>query len=309
MSLQVIITAPVHPFLVETLKEKGFDVMYEPTITYAGLEAVIASAHGLIVTTRIKVDAALIERAVNLKWIGRLGSGMELIDVPYALSKGIQCESSPEGNCTTVGEHALGLLLSLMNRIHSSYDEIKIGKWIRDNNRADELTGKRVGIIGLGNTGNAFAKVLAGFDVEILAHDIYKTNFEADRIKSVSLSTIQEQAEVISLHLPLTQLTFHYANATFFSNCKKRPYFISTCRGQVTETQAVLGALQNNQLRGAGLDVMENEQLAIYSDQEKQVLSTLLAQPNFLATPHIAGYSHEAYLKMAKIILEKIGII
>lgn len=309
MSLQVIITAPVHPFLVETLKEKGFDIVYVPTITYEGLEAVIANAHGLIVTTRIKVDAALIDRAANLKWIGRLGSGMELIDVLYAQSKGIQCESSPEGNCTTVGEHALGLLLSLMNRIHSSFDEIKMGKWIRDNNRADELTGKKVGIIGLGNTGNAFAKVLSGFDVEILAHDIYKTNFETDRIKSVSLSTIQEQADVISLHLPLTPLTFHYANATFFDNCKKRPYFISTCRGQVTETQAVLSALQNNQLRGAGLDVMENEHLAIYTDQEKQLLGALIAHPNFIATPHIAGYSHEAYLKMAKIILEKIGII
>jgi D-3-phosphoglycerate dehydrogenase len=309
MALQVIITAPVHPFLLETLKEKGYEVVYEPAISYAGLEALIANAHGLIITTSIKVDAALIDKAINLKWIGRLGSGMELIDVPYALGKGIQCESSPEGNCTTVGEHALGLLLSLMNRIHSSYDEIKMGKWIRDNNRADELTGKKVGIIGLGNTGNAFAKVLAGFDVEILAHDIYKTNFETDRIKSVSLSTIQEQAEVISLHLPLTPLTFHYANATFFANCKKRPYFISTCRGQVTETQAVLGALQNNQLRGAGLDVMENEQLAGYTDQEKQVLGALIAQPNFIATPHIAGYSQEAYLKMAKIILEKIGII
>lgn len=309
MALQVIITAPVHPFLLETFKEKGYELIYNPTISYAGLQDLIATAHGLIVTTRIKVDANLLDNATQLKWIGRLGSGMELIDTGYAKSKNIQCESSPEGNCTTVGEHALGLLLSLMNRIHSAYDEIKLGNWIRDANRADELTGKKVGIIGLGNTGNAFAKVLAGFDVQILAHDIYKTNFETDRIKSVSLSTIKEEAEVISLHLPLTDLTFHYADNSFFEGCKRQPYFISTCRGQVTETQAVLNALQNKQIRGAGLDVLENEHLAAYNAQEKQVLASLIAMPNFIATPHIAGYSHEAYLKMAKILLEKLGII
>ena len=196
-----------------------------------------------------------------------------------------------------------------MNRIHCSYDEIKLGKWIRDANRADELTGKKVGIIGFGNTGNAFAKVLSGFDVEILAHDIYKTNFETDRIKSVSLSTIQKEAEVISLHLPLTDLTFHYADNSFFAACALQPYFISTCRGQVTETQAVLNALQNKQIRGAGLDVLENEQLATYNEQEKQILASLIAMPNFIATPHIAGYSQEAYLKMAKILLEKLSII
>ena len=309
MALQVIITAPVHSFLLETLKEKGFDIVYEPAITYSDLQKIIVNAHGLIVTTRIKVDAALIDSAVNLKWIGRLGSGMELIDLPYAASKGIQCESSPEGNCTAVGEHTLGLLLSLMSRIHSSFDEIKMGKWIRDNNRADELSGKKVGIIGLGNTGSSFAKLLAGFNVQVLAHDMYKTNFEIDRIKSGSLEMIQEQAEIISLHLPLTDLTYHYANAAFFAKCKQRPYFISTCRGQVTETQAVLYALKNKLIRGAGLDVMENEQLATYSDQEKLVLAELIAQPNFIATPHIAGYSHEAYLRMAKVILEKLSII
>ena len=309
MAMRIIITAPAHSFLMETLTQHGYEVMYEPAISYDALSKIIDTATGLVVTTRLKIDQSIINAATQLKWIGRIGSGMELIDTEFAASKNIQCMSSPEGNCTTVGEHALGLLLSLMNRIHSSYAEIKNGQWIRDANRADELTGKTVGIIGFGNTGGAFAKVLSGFDVKILAHDIYKTNFDTEQIKQASLQEIQEQANVISLHLPLTELTHHYANDSFFNACVQKPYFISTCRGGVTDTSALLKALQNQLVSGVGMDVLENEQLDSYSSSEQARLQAFMAHPNFILTPHIAGYSHEAYLKMSKILLGKLGII
>jgi len=309
MALRIIITAPAHPFLMETFMQQGYEVMYEPAITYDALSKIIDTATGLVVTTRLKIDQSIISAATQLKWIGRIGSGMELIDTEFAASKNIQCVSSPEGNCTTVGEHTLGLLLSLMNRIQSSYAEIKSGQWIRDANRADELTGKKVGIIGFGNTGSAFAKVLSGFDVKILAHDIYKTNFDTAQIKQVSLQEIQKQANVISLHLPLTELTHHYANDSFFNACVQKPYFLSTCRGAVTNTDALLKALQNQVVSGVGMDVLENEQLDSYSSSEQARLQAFMAHPNFILTPHIAGYSHEAYLKMSQILLGKLGII
>ena len=309
MGLRIIITAPTPPFLMETLTQKGYEVIYEPAITYEALSNIVDTATGLIVTTRLKIDQSIINAATQLKWIGRIGSGMELIDTEFAASKNIQCFSTPEGNCTTVGEHTLGLLLSLMNRIASSYTQIKNGQWIRDANRADELTGKTVGIIGFGNTGGAFAKVLSGFDVKILAHDIYKTNFDAAQIKQASLQQIQTEADVISLHLPLTEPTHHYANDSFFNACVQKPYFLSTCRGAVTNTDALLKALQNQLVRGVGMDVLENEQLDSYTPSEQARLKALMDYPNFILTPHIAGYSQEAYFKMSQILLGKLGII
>ena len=304
----VIITAPAHPYLAQRLQNKGFEVVLSETITYNELENSIATATGLVVSTRIKIDQPLLDKAKSLKWIARLGSGMELIDTKYASSKNIVCVSSPEGNAGAVGEHAMALLLNLMNKVSASFLEIKNGLWIRDANRADALMGKTVGIIGMGHTGNALASRLQSFGVQIMAHDKYKQETALIGIEFVDLPTLCSNADVVSLHLPLTPETHHYASTSFFASLTKSPYFLNTCRGKVTDTAAVVAALKNGQIKAAGLDVLENENLASYTEVEKAQLDWLCSQPNVLITPHIAGYSHEAFYLMAKIVLDKLGI-
>ena len=306
---KVMITAPAHPCLKEGLEQRGYQVDALEKISYQELKELIPGYEGLIVASRLPIDKSILAAAKSLKWIGRLGSGMEIIDVEQATAQHIVCMSSPDGNCASVGEHCLGMLLSLLHNISSARDEVREGKWLREANRGFELGGKTVGIIGLGHTGSAFAHLLSPFGVKVLAHDKYRTGFSAGHIIESTLEDIMELADVISFHLPLNEETQHYANDRFFSFLPKRPYLLNASRGGVVDTAALIKALDNGLVAAAGLDVLENEDLASYSAHESEMLQQLVSRRNVIVTPHIAGSSHESLVKLAQSLLKKLDLL
>jgi D-3-phosphoglycerate dehydrogenase len=303
---KVIITAYAHPCLQEDLIQRGFDVDVREKIGYDELLDQIHLYHGLVVTTRIKVDQQLLDAATQLQWIGRLGSGMEIIDVDYAAQKNILCVSSPEGNKDAVAEQCLGVLLSMMHNVFKAGLQVRVGKWLREENRGIELSGKTVGIIGYGNTGSAFAALLAPFGVKVLAHDKYKTGFAKNHVQEVSLEKLLKEADVISFHLPLTEETKYFANSAFFESLQKPVFLLNMSRGKIVKTEALSKAIDEGRVFAAGLDVIENENLNSFTEEELKDFINLANRENVWITPHIAGYSKEALEKMAKVLIFKL---
>lgn len=302
----IVISATVDDVLLQFFKEKGVAFRYIPKVTPQELLALAPTLTGLVLTTRIKVTKELIDAAPNLKWVGRLGSGLEMIDINYLQQKGIPFFSTPEGNCLAVAEHSLGMLLSLMQKINSSSREVEKYIWLRNENRGVELSGKTVGVIGYGHTGTAFSALLQPFQVILLAHDKYKNDFAHSYIRECSLPQIQKYADVISFHLPLTPETHHYANEEFFNGLQKKPFIINSSRGAVIDTEALINALKKEQIAGAALDVLENEKLHTLTPEQKTNFDFLVKHPRVLLTPHIAGYTYEAFYKMSVALIEKL---
>ena len=303
---KVLITDDLHSLLKEGLIADGFEVDDRPDIAPEQVLAIINEYTGLVINSKVYAGAELLGKATKLKFVCRAGSGLEVIDLPFAAAHNIAAFNSPEGNRNAVGEQALGMLLGLLNNIVIANGETKNSQWLREKNRGEELSGKTVGLIAYGNTGEAFAKLLRGFDVQILAYDKYKTGFGNEYVKESTLEEIFGKADVLSLHLPLTTETQYMVDYNFLSSFKKPYWFINTSRGKVLRTADMLRAVEEGKIKGAALDVLENEKLSSYTAEEQELYNRVAAKSNIILTPHIAGWTHESKRKIAETLLNKI---
>ena len=364
---KILVTDDVHPLLLAGFETAGFACTYVPNTTDAEVRQIISDYDGLIVNSKIHVDHAMFVAAPKLRFVGRLGSGMEIVDLKAAEKFNVAVLSSPEGNRNAVAEQALGMLLNLSNNLIISDLEVKNFDWYREKNRGFELRGRTIGLIGFGHTGSSFAAKLVGLGVRVLVYDKYlpegfldafpfskasklayprfdtegvesriskslgqhfdRLNYEFSTIEAADLATIQQEADIISFHLPLTAETKHFANATFFNNCKKKVIILNTSRGNVVKTKDLIEALKNGQVIGAGLDVFENEKIILAAKKNGQLADNqqnsentegslsdiisdykqLFSLPNVLVSPHIAGWTFDSKERLAQVLLYKIS--
>ena len=302
--MKILFIDTVHPLLKKELEKENHicDSAYNKSKTE--IQQIISNYQGIIIRSRFKIDKQFIDCGSNLKFIARAGSGLENIDVEYAENKNIHCYNAAEGNRQAVAEHALGMLLSLFNNLNNADQEVREGKWERERNRGIELAGKTVGIIGYGNNGSAFAEVLKGFNVKILAYDKYLTNYP----QKSSMETINKEADIISLHVPLTDETTYLVDDNFINRSVKNFYLINTARGKCVNTKNLVKALENKKIKGACLDVLEYEKTS-FENLSKDGLTSdmqyLMNAQNTILSPHIAGWTAESNVKIAEVLLNK----
>jgi D-3-phosphoglycerate dehydrogenase / 2-oxoglutarate reductase len=334
MVKKILVTDDVHEVLMDGLKGLGFEIDYEPNITNEAVHRIIGDYEGLIINSKIMVDKALLDDGVHLRFVGRVGSGMEIVDKTYAAEKGVAVLSSPEGNRNAVAEHALGMLLALSNNLTRSNKEVKDFDWQREKNRGFELMGRTIGIVGFGNTGSAFASKLMSLGLRILVYDKYLPEGYLDKWKDIfkgsfpmvgqewtdenwDISTIQvvdfqilmQESDIISFHLPLTEEVKYLANKAFFNTCKKEIILLNTSRGQVVKTEDLIEALTIGKVKAAALDVFENEKTGTYTEGERAMYQQLFNFENVIVTPHVAGWTHESKERLARVLMKRIEMV
>lgn len=304
--MKILLLDKNHPLITEQLLAKNFILEEDFTSSYDEVCSKIENYDGIIIRSRIPLDKNFLEKAKNLKFIARVGAGMENIDIPVAEKLGIQLINSPEGNRDSVAEHVVGMLLILMNRLFIASQEVKNGIWLREENRGDELLGKTVGLIGYGNMGKATAKRLSGFGCKVIFHDILP-DLSDEYATQVSLKELKEQAEVLSLHIPLTDVSYYLIDGPFISDMKNDFYFVNTARGKNVETKSLVEALKAGKVKGACLDVLEYEKSSFENlETENEDLKYLLESEKVIVTPHIAGWTIQSKEKLAQVIVDKI---
>lgn len=306
---KVLLLDANHHILEQRLADAGFRCDYFDELTLPHLKHIIGEYSGIIVRSRFRLDKDVLTLAKKLAFIGRVGAGMEGIDVDYCKSHGIRCFNAPEGNRNAVGEHAMGMLLVLMNRLLIADHEVRKGIWRREENRGIELEGRTVGIIGYGNTGGAFAKKLSGFDCTVLVYDKYKSGFSDNFVTECNMERIFSEADVLSLHVPLTDETRSLVDKDYFSKFEKNIILINTSRGHCVHTSNLVDALQSGKVTGAALDVLEYEKLSfenLLDDELPDAFRALIASDKVILSPHIAGWTHESKKKLAEVIADKI---
>lgn len=304
----ILITDKVHDLLPSKLRSMGYDVEYDTNITLEKLPNIIHRYIGIVINSKIVMDRKLIDLGAELKFIARLGSGLEIIDVDYAKQKGIAVINSPEGNKNAVGEHALGMLLCLANKLHICDRNVKNFVWEREKMRGFELAGKTIGIIGFGHMGSSFAEKLSSMRLKIISYDKYKPHFNKifSYVEKVDLDDILKRADIISLHLPLTPETKKFVDGDFISRCKEGVILINTSRGSVIDTAALIKGLESGKVGGACLDVFENEKVLTYTTHENEMYTRLYEMDNVVLSPHVAGWTSESLEKIAKITFKKV---
>ncbi len=306
----VLITDDCHPILSKGLEQMGWQCDFLPEITPEETRAVIERYEGLVINSKILVNRDFLDAAKKLRFVARLGSGMEIVDRAYAAERGVKVWSSPEGNRNAVAEQALGMVLNLANNLTRADREVRQNIWRREENRGWELKGKILGIVGFGHTGSQFARKLAGMEMQVLAYDKYKPEGFSEQmpwVQEVNLAEIQAQADIISLHLPLTAETMRLVDAAFIQTCKPGFILINTARGKCVHTEDLVEALESGQMGGACLDVFENEKPQSFSPKDKSIYERLHQLENVVLSPHVAGWTQESKRLLAEVLLEKIA--